>query len=93
MRPEGPIYGREAIEKWYADGFKQFHFSNHVLKADQTSPHVLGTAGNEVWEKGECGVTLQSQNSPPIQLTGTYSEVDIREGDAWKQRIQTYKVR
>jgi hypothetical protein len=41
----GPIYGREAIEKHWADAFKQVHFSNHLDKADQYSPHIIGTAG------------------------------------------------
>jgi ketosteroid isomerase-like protein len=38
----GPFYGREAIEKYYADLFKQVHFSNHLAKPDQYSPHVSG---------------------------------------------------
>ena len=28
----GPIYGRDAIEKHFADLFKQVHFSNHIAK-------------------------------------------------------------
>ena len=39
----GPIYGREAIEKYFADVFKQVHVSNHLAKADQYSPHIIGT--------------------------------------------------
>src|SRR5258708_5237201 len=35
----GPFYGREAIEKYYANLFKQFHFSNHISKRDLYSPH------------------------------------------------------
>ena len=37
----GPIYGPDAIEKMYADLFKQVHFSNHIAKPDQYSPHVI----------------------------------------------------
>jgi hypothetical protein len=40
----GPIYGREAIEKRWADVFKQFPFSNHLDKRDQNSPHIIGRA-------------------------------------------------
>jgi len=36
----GPHYGREAIQKHFAEGFKLFHFSNHVVTPDQYSPHV-----------------------------------------------------
>ena len=43
----GPISGREAIEKYHADMFKQFQISNHIGKADQYSPHAIGTAGDE----------------------------------------------
>jgi hypothetical protein len=32
---KGPIYGREAIEKRYADLFKQFHVSNHLNTVDE----------------------------------------------------------
>ncbi len=52
----GPIYGREAIEKHYADLFQKVHFSNHVAKDDQVSPHAIG---NELWCNGAWSVTYQ----------------------------------
>ncbi len=70
----GPIYGREAIEKHYADLFQKLHFSNHLDKRDQYSPHIIGTAGNEAWSNGEWTQTLQSQKGP-IQLKGYWSEI------------------
>ena len=33
VNDSGPIYGREAIEKYYADLFQKVHFSNHISKA------------------------------------------------------------
>jgi uncharacterized protein (TIGR02246 family) len=33
----GPVNGREAIEKWYADLFQKVHDSNHVVTVDQDS--------------------------------------------------------
>jgi hypothetical protein len=39
----GPIYGREAIEKYDADVFKQVHFSNDLDKCDQYGAHIIGT--------------------------------------------------
>jgi ketosteroid isomerase-like protein len=88
----GPVYGREAIEKWYADGFKQFHFSNHLGTADQYSPHSIGTAGNERYNTGEWSLSLQGQTGDPIQLKGYFSCIDSRESDTWKCRMQTWNV-
>ena len=41
----GPIYGRDAIEKMYADLFQKVHFSDHIAKPDQYSPHIVGMCG------------------------------------------------
>jgi Domain of unknown function (DUF4440) len=107
---KGPIYGRKAIEKYYADRFQEWHFSkapfrggmhqpveeqyrpDHLGKCDQSSPHAIGTAGNEVWEIGEWSQTIQGQNGDPIQLKGYWSTIDVREGDAWKTRMMTYNI-
>ena len=40
----GPIYGREAIEKYWADVFKTVHYSKHMSKPEQYSPHIIGGA-------------------------------------------------
>jgi ketosteroid isomerase-like protein len=66
----GPIYGREAIEKHYADVFKQVHFSNHLETGDQYSPHIIGTAGNEAWTSGEWTTTLKGQNFRSCRCQG-----------------------
>jgi ketosteroid isomerase-like protein len=84
----GPIYGREAIEKYWADVFKQVHFSNHIAKPDQYAPHILGTAGNEMWWNGEWSVTIQGKTGGPIQLKGYWTSIVVREADAWKDRMQ-----
>jgi ketosteroid isomerase-like protein len=36
----GPVNGRQAIEKWYADAFQKWHNSNHLVKAEQVPPTV-----------------------------------------------------
>jgi hypothetical protein len=36
----GPVYGRQAIEKWYEAVFQQVHITNHIGKADQGCPHI-----------------------------------------------------
>ena len=89
---KGPISGRAAIEKSYADLFKEFHCSNHIGKPDQYSPHIIGTAGNELWSSGDWSLTLQGETGDPIPLKGYWSEIYVREGDAWKVRMQTWNI-
>jgi ketosteroid isomerase-like protein len=84
VNDKGPIYGREAIEKYWADFFKQFHFSNHLDMADQNSPHSLGTAGNEAWSNGQWTVTFQYNGGPPTQAKGYWLKIYRRQGDTWK---------
>ena len=91
VTPEGPIYGREAIEKQFADLFTQIHVSEHINKTDRP-PHAIGTAGNEVWRNGEWSFTLQGKSGGPIQLKGYWSAINVREGDGWKIRMLTYNV-
>jgi ketosteroid isomerase-like protein len=88
----GPLYGREAIEKYQADNFQEGHHSDHIGKRDQYSPHIIGTAGNEEWETGEWSCTLQRQTGGPIQAKGYWSSICAREGDAWKCRMLTWNV-
>ena len=92
LTDQGPIYGREAIEKYQADGFMQFRFINHIGKPDQYSPHTIGREGNELWSNGEWSLTLQGKTGDPIPLKGYWSEIYVREGDAWKVRMQTWNV-
>ena len=65
---QGPIYGREAIEKHYADLFQKVHFINQVSTLDQDSPHPIGTTGNEVWETSAWSATIKGQDFGPIQI-------------------------
>ena len=88
----GPVYGREAIEKHYADLFKQVHSSNQIGERDQYSPHTIGTAGNEIWRNGDWSLTYQVDGGGPVQLKGYWSAIRVREGDAWKTRMQMSNV-
>jgi ketosteroid isomerase-like protein len=83
----GTIYGREAIEKRWADLFKQVHFSNHMAKQD--TPHMIGTAGNEMWGNGEWSATIQGKNWGPKDLKGYWGDVFVRQGDEWKILMDT----
>jgi ketosteroid isomerase-like protein len=89
---EGPIYGREAIEKHYADVFKQVHFSTKISKRDQYSPHIIGTAGDEEASNGEWSNTIQGQNFGPVEVKGYWSTICVRESDGWKYRMLTWNI-
>jgi uncharacterized protein (TIGR02246 family) len=83
----GPVNGAEAIEKWYAGLFKKVQFTYYVITIDQDSPHVIGTAGNEIWATGGWSSTYKGENFGPIQTKGYWSV--IRVGDDWKIRMLT----
>jgi ketosteroid isomerase-like protein len=88
----GPIYGREAIEKMYADLFKKVHFSNTVNEADQYSPHVIGTAGNEIWGTGDWSNTIQGKGWGPIAQKGYWGSISVLEDGVLKDRMQTWNI-
>ena len=92
MTPQGPVFGREAIEKHWADVFQQGHYSNHLNKDVQGSPHMIGTAGNEVWRTGEWGFTFQGKSGGPMQLKGYWGAINVREGETWKIQMLTFNV-
>ena len=88
--PQGPIYGRKTIEKHYADVFQKVHFSNHLVTLDQNSPHIIGTAGNEMWATGEWSATNSRPELRSCRSQGLLVRIDVREGDDWKMRMLTW---
>ena len=92
MTNTGPIYGREAIEKHYADLFQKVHFSKHLDERDQSSPHIAGTKGDEAWSNGKWSLTYQVKDGGPVELTGYWLEVYRLEGDTWRKRVDAWNV-
>jgi ketosteroid isomerase-like protein len=93
VEQSGAVNGREAIEKHYADLFQNVHFSNNVTTYnDPNSPHIIGTAGNEMWENGEWSMTYQVKGGDPVQIKGYHSSIAVREGGVWKKRMLTSNV-
>ena len=86
----GPVGGRQAIEKWYADHFQGAHFSNTLITVDQDSPHIIGTDAKEIWATGGWSATIKGQNFGPTQIKGFWSV--IRGGDDWKIQMLTTNV-
>ena len=87
----GPIYGRQAIEKWYAEVFKTWHPKNYIGATDPKSPRIIGTADN-IAANGEWSMTLQGKNGESIPLKGYWAAIYVREGDDWKCRLDAYNV-
>jgi hypothetical protein len=88
----GPIYGKKAIEKSYADVFQKVRFTMYMVKLGQCSPHIIETALNEAWMTGEWSLTFQPQNDAPMQWQGYCLDFCVREGDAWKWRVDTWNA-
>jgi uncharacterized protein (TIGR02246 family) len=89
---EGPITGRQAIQKWYTDLFQGWHPKNHIEKVDGNAVHLIGAAGNELWATGEFSETGQGKNGEPIPIKGYLGAIYVREGDDWKIQMVTWNT-
>jgi hypothetical protein len=58
LTPEGPIIGRQAIQKWYTDLWQFWHPTNCIVKVDGNAFHLIGMVGNELWATGETRLWL-----------------------------------
>jgi ketosteroid isomerase-like protein len=83
----GPVNGRQAIEKWYIDLYQGWHPKNHITKFDGNAPHLIGTAGDELWATGEWSDTGQGKTGDPITIRGYWAAIYNREGDVWKLQM------
>jgi ketosteroid isomerase-like protein len=88
VTPDGPIFGRDSIEKYYEGVFKQIQLSDNLAPVDDDSPHIFGKADNEIWATGKYSCTVKGQNFGPVAATGYWSVV--REGDDLKIRMLTF---
>jgi ketosteroid isomerase-like protein len=89
VEQDGPTFGREAIEKLWADRFKQVHFSNNKVTVDEDAPHMT-TDGKQMWATGGWSATIQGKDWGSKNIKGYWSM--IREGDDWKIRMLTSNV-
>jgi len=84
---EGPVNGRQAIQKWYTDLYKGWHPKNFMIKFDGNAPHLIGTDGNALWATGEFSETGQGKTGEPLPIKGYWACIYVREGDGWKIRM------
>jgi uncharacterized protein (TIGR02246 family) len=92
LTPEGPIIGRQAIQKWCTNQRQAWHSTNYITKADGNAYHLIGTAGNELWATGESTETGQGRNGEPIPIKGHWAGILVREGDDWKIRVSVFNT-
>jgi len=94
LNDTGPIYGRQAIEKYYGNVFSYLHYFGHHTTYDSTSPHAIGTDGNGVWENGEWRSALapRGEDCGPHEIRGYFASVKVREGNTWKVRMAIYNL-
>jgi ketosteroid isomerase-like protein len=64
--PDGPVYGRKALEKHFSDLFQKVHFSDHISTIDQDSPHIIGTDGKDMRATGRWSLTYQVKGGDPV---------------------------
>jgi ketosteroid isomerase-like protein len=83
VTPDGMVFGRQAIEKWYADAFQRQPFTDFLSRRDRLR---LNAIDNAVWSVGEWFGSFQSQTGL-VFAWGYWSTIYVRESDAWKMRM------
>jgi uncharacterized protein (TIGR02246 family) len=86
VAPEGLFFGRQAIEKRFADLFQRQRLTNFFGARDQ-----LSAIGSDLWAVGEWWSLLPTE-SGPAQVGGYWSEIYVRDGEAWKIRLSMFNA-
>jgi ketosteroid isomerase-like protein len=84
---QGPVIGRQAIQKYFTEVWKWWHPKNCISKVDSNAYHLISTAGNELWATGEWSETGQDKNGEPLPIKGYWFCIYLREADDWKIRV------
>jgi ketosteroid isomerase-like protein len=69
VEQDGPAFGREAIEKLWADRFQKVQFSNNIATPDEHSPHI-STDGKQMWATGSWSATIKGKDWGPKDIKG-----------------------
>ena len=83
VAPDGMFFGRQAIQKRYADTFRRWPVTTSSGEGSS-----LNAIDNAAWATGKWWTTRQGQTGPKFE-TGFWSAIYVREGDAWKIRLYT----
>ena len=83
VTPDGMVFGRQAIEKRYADTFQRW-----PITTSSGEGLCLNAIDNAIWSTGKWWSTRQGQTGPKFE-SGFWSAIYVRDGDAWKIRLLT----
>lgn len=87
---QGPIYGREALQKHYETLLKTFKFSEHAGKRHRS--YMIDVDANVVLSHGEYTFTASDNKGNSMPLTGYWSSVSVLEDGVWRDKMQTWNV-
>ena len=83
VAPDGMFFGRQAIQKRYADSFQRW-----PITTSSGQGSCLNAIDNAAWATGKWWTTRQGQTGPKFG-SGFWSAIYVRDGDAWKIRLFT----
>jgi uncharacterized protein (TIGR02246 family) len=88
---QGPVYGREGVQKQYAEWFKVPYHRNHVGTRDLKTIQVFMLGDKPaIATSGEWSETAELQGQPSYQIKGYWMAIDVQDGDTWKIKWMTY---
>jgi uncharacterized protein (TIGR02246 family) len=82
ITPDGPLLGRAAIQKQYAEDFKLFTLE--PAKLDR----VVMIGDTVRLRNGSWSGVFQGPGGP-VHVKGYWATTDLRDGDTWKIRMET----
>src|ERR1700730_15738704 len=84
VTPDGPLVGRAAIEKDFAEGFK-------VYSHDASKGNQVMVVNGLIFANGSWGGTLQGPNGP-MQIKGYWGHTEVPDGGTWKMRFDAFNM-
>ena len=85
VTPEGLISGRASIESRAAADYK-------VYSGDPSKLEQVMMVGTEVMLRAGTWSGTYNGSNGPVHLKGFWSDVDVRDGNTWKIKQETYNV-
>ena len=85
ITPDGPLFGRAAIQKLYEEELKSA--TPEPAKLDRVI--MLGDTVRS--RTGSWSAIFHSPNGP-VPVKGYWTTTDVRDGNTWKIRVETYNM-